>query len=226
MKELRKITKQLFKDIVKEYEDIETKSDFQDKVKHSSRVAKNAEIIGTSEGLDSDFSYIIGLLHDIGRFEQTRRELGFNDDDVLDHGNFGEEMLEARSSFLENFSEKQAYILKKAIKNHNKYNIEDNLDEETLAYCKMIRDADKVDIINYSSKKDIMQTSYNLELLEQYNKGVLADNRLTKTPQDYILKNLSFRFDINFEITNKMISAAIKSLENKFIDKEKLRKFD
>ena len=43
-------------------------------------------------------------------------------------------------------------IIKKAIENHSKLKIEENLDERTLLHSKIIRDADKID--NYRVKKD------------------------------------------------------------------------
>ena len=43
-------------------------------------------------------------------------------------------------------------IIKKAIENHSRLEIEENLDERTLLHSKIIRDADKID--NYRVKKD------------------------------------------------------------------------
>jgi len=41
---------------------------------------------------------------------------------------------------------KYYYIIEKAIANHGRYEIESNLDENTLMHCKLIRDSDKTDI--------------------------------------------------------------------------------
>ena len=39
------------------------------KIDHTYRVSDIASRIGTSVGADGDFSWFLGLLHDIGRFE-------------------------------------------------------------------------------------------------------------------------------------------------------------
>ena len=46
-------------------------------------------------------------------------------------------------------------IIYKAIKNHNKYKIEEGLSEKEKLYSKIIRDADKIDIINIFTTREL-----------------------------------------------------------------------
>ncbi len=66
------------------------------KVEHAKRVADLCERIAKSEGLrqaDVDLAWLIGLLHDIGRFEQVRRWDTFSDMRSTSHAALGAEVL-------------------------------------------------------------------------------------------------------------------------------------
>ena len=81
---------------------------------------------------------LIGLLHDIARFEQMKRYGTYKDKISIDHGDFAIEILE-KDNFIRKFIETDKYdnIIKIAIKNHNKYKIE-NLEGEELLQSKII----------------------------------------------------------------------------------------
>lgn len=66
------------------------------KVDHSVRVATLCERIAKSNGMkedDADLAWFIGLLHDIGRFEQLRRWDTFSDARSTNHAKLGAEVL-------------------------------------------------------------------------------------------------------------------------------------
>lgn len=66
------------------------------KVEHSKRVASLCEEIAKSNGMkqdDLDLAWLIGLLHDIGRFEQLRRWDTFSDARSTNHAKLGAEVL-------------------------------------------------------------------------------------------------------------------------------------
>lgn len=66
------------------------------KVEHSKRVAGLCERIAESNGLkqdDLDLAWTIGLLHDMGRFEQLRRWGTFSDARSTNHAKLGAEVL-------------------------------------------------------------------------------------------------------------------------------------
>ena len=66
------------------------------KIVHTLSVAGLSEKIAESLGLDAadvDFAWFLGLLHDIGRFEQVRRYGTFVDSQSVDHADFGADLL-------------------------------------------------------------------------------------------------------------------------------------
>lgn len=151
-----------------------------------------------------ELAKIIGLLHDIGRFEQIKK---FNMISAkatnTDHGTesciylFDNRHIR---EFIKN--DKYDSIIKKAIYNHNKLKIEDGLGSEELMYSKMIRDMDKVDIFrvlatNYVNSFNANQVTE--EVLKNFSLHESINNDLVKTDTDKIISHLSFIFDINYD---------------------------
>ena len=129
------------------------------KVEHTLRVAGNCERIGLSLRMNGDsvaFAWFLGLLHDIGRFEQVRRYGTFVDSASVDHAEFGADLL-FREKLIdkfpaENLSEEWLRVLETAVRLHNKLALPEGLDERTRRFCDLIRDADKVDIFRVVSE--------------------------------------------------------------------------
>lgn len=66
------------------------------KIEHTYRVAGLCQRIAASLGLSSrdiDLAWLLGMLHDVGRFEQLRRFGTFSDADSIDHAHFAIEIL-------------------------------------------------------------------------------------------------------------------------------------
>ena len=64
------------------------------KINHTYRVADLCERIArTVPGADTDLAWLMGMLHDIGRFEQVRRYGTFMDAKSVDHAAFGADLL-------------------------------------------------------------------------------------------------------------------------------------
>ena len=123
------------------------------KIDHTLRVAGNCEQIAASLAMDEDdvdFAWLLGLLHDIGRFEQVRRYGTFVDSVSVDHAEFGADLL-FREGLIGEFPVRSPTVdrlnlLETAIRLHNKLALPSGLDERTRVFCDLIRDADKVDI--------------------------------------------------------------------------------
>lgn len=172
---------------------------------HSLRVMNICEKLGKSLNLSSydvELAKIIGLYHDIGRFSQWEMRNSF-DDKTFDHGDYGGFL--TRESGIFKFSDysKDVDVIWKAIENHNKLLIGDNLNERELFFAKLIRDADKLDIIYSLGNSDLK----NIELcnekvsseVDNYyfsNESVPKDVR--KNYNDRIVLVFSFIYDINF----------------------------
>lgn len=123
------------------------------KIEHTFRVAELSERCAKSlemNGPDTDLAWFLGLLHDIGRFEQVRRFGTFVDSQSVDHAELSGDIL-FRDGLLERFPEEglpegwQA-AAETAVRQHNKLKLPDTLDDRTLRFAEILRDADKTDI--------------------------------------------------------------------------------
>lgn len=129
------------------------------KVEHTLRVAGNCERIAASLAMGGElvtFAWFLGLLHDIGRFEQARRYGTFIDSVSVDHAEFGADLL-FKEGLIDDFPvegvpAKWLRILETAIRLHNKLTLPGELDESARRFCDLIRDADKADIFRVVSE--------------------------------------------------------------------------
>ena len=90
------------------------------KIDHTYRVAK----------ADPKLSWLCGMLHDIGRFEQVRRYNTFVDAESVDHASLSCELLFQDgliSSFAPDLEPEAAYLLKTAIHCHSQYRLPDTI---------------------------------------------------------------------------------------------------
>ena len=122
------------------------------KAVHSHKVAEIAERIARSLGQEKlvDFAWLLGLLHDIGRFEQVKQYGTFADSQSVDHAELGADIL-FKDGLIEAFPtgtlpEGWQNTAETAIRQHNKLALSDGLDEYTRTLSNILRDADKVDI--------------------------------------------------------------------------------
>ncbi|MBQ7195863.1 MAG: HD domain-containing protein [Synergistaceae bacterium] len=118
------------------------------KIAHTYRVAEIADSIARSvAGVEADLAWLLGLLHDIGRFEQITRYGTFKDAFSVDHAELGADIL-FRDGLIKNFPvlDSKKELVETAIRLHNKLTVPNKLDNETKMYSNILRDADKVDI--------------------------------------------------------------------------------
>ncbi len=122
------------------------------KALHSYKVAEISARIAQSLDRDQlvDFAWLLGLLHDIGRFEQVRTYNTFIDSQSVDHAELGADILFRDgliSSFpTETLPEGWQKTAETAIRQHNKLALPKGLDGYTKTLSNILRDADKVDI--------------------------------------------------------------------------------
>ncbi|GEM_PF-1285188 len=158
---------------------------------------------------------ITGLFHDIGRYEQYKQYHTFRDSISVDHADLSAEII-SREKLLFDLDEKEREMVLKAVRNHNKYEIESGLDEDTLLLSKMIRDADKIDCFRVVSsepyetsyavtRKELEDSKISKEIVESILNHRMVNNKERKYPLDYILSCCAFVFDINFSISRRII---------------------
>lgn len=171
------------------------------KIDHTYRVAGLCQRIAESLGLsepDVDIAWLLGMLHDIGRFEQIRRFGTFNDVQSVDHAEFGADLL-FKEGIIRKFAEgyyeecelarsgneeaeqiiknnehhnKDTGLLEMAIRQHNKYRVKEDLTERQRMFCDILRDADKVDIFKVNA--DIpMEIIYDVTT-EELKNGIIT----------------------------------------------------
>ena len=208
---------------------------FNLKVVHTYHVVENAMMISKKLCLseeDINLAGLIGILHDIGRFDELKNLKKF-DSVGNDHAMFASKLL-FEEGLINKFIDTDEYnnVIKKAIENHNKKCIESGLTEKELLHSKIIRDADKLD--NYRVKKEekiedifpgIVNNESDLEnsLISDnvYNsiiKEECVDIKDRVYPLDYWICILGFTFDINFNETLSIINKNdyINILVNRF----------
>lgn len=205
------------KEFIKYTENYDLKAEaIERKQKHSLRVMELSTKIATELKLSQDeinLATLIGLLHDIARFEQYTQYKTYRDVDSFDHGDYGVKIL---NKDIRNYIDTDEYdkIIKCAVKNHNKYKIENDLNEKEELFCKIVRDADKLDIlyeileIFWKEDKDKPNVEYSKipdEVMEQIlNREPVrrkkGDDDLVK-----LLCTVAFVFDINFDTSLTII---------------------
>lgn len=186
---------------------------------HSYRVMAISKQIAQQLYLNEEqvkIATLIGLLHDIARFEQFTKYGTFRDRESFDHGDLGVEILR-QDNYIKEYTDNEEDIktICAAIKNHNKYKIEKGVNPLQETFCKIIRDADKIDIfyeatgIFYTKQEleEINQSVISKEIVSKiYEKKTINRNEIKeKGPLIKVLVLLAFIFDIQYKISYKII---------------------
>lgn len=187
------------------------------KYHHTFRVLEYALKIAQSLDLSSKDINIVGisaLLHDIGRFYQIENYHTYSDTKSIDHGKKGYEIL-CENDFINKYIDYDQNIVLNAVLNHNKLEIDDRLDEKTKFITKIVRDADKIDILleQVSIIKDLNPT-INKNIIDEFLKENMIKNDLVINDCDDILHNLAFIYDLNFKKSFEIVLDS-KVIENK-----------
>jgi len=225
--------KEVFKEYVKDYDSEDGKIAL--KIAHTYRtadVAKNTAISLNLDEEDVNLAELIGLLHDIGRFEQLRRYNTYSDKDSINHGEFGVKLL-FEDGLIREFIEEDKYdnIIKKAILNHNRKEIEEGLNEKELLHAKIIRDADKTDIFSFLVKdkveniyctNDISNEVITPTVLEMFLKEPhIVDYSKMESHVDSMVAYFGYIFNYNYNYGLKIIEE--KSYLEKLYNKVKFK---
>lgn len=182
------------------------------KYNHSYRVMrlqeKYAKLLNFSDD-DIELAKLIGLLHDIGRFEQLKVYNTYNDGLSVDHADYSVEQLFDKNQ-IENFTKRKDWypIIKFAIQNHNKHLIEKVDDERVLMHAKLIRDTDKIDIIYLLGVLDELKSRatdepIDLDVIESIKQHKTAKRKDNHTKNDKYAIQMAFTFDIYNDICLK-----------------------
>lgn len=178
---------------------------------HTFRVANYAKELAKSENLneqDTFIAYLCGILHDIARFKQATEYKTFSDFKSFDHGDMGYNIL-VENDYISNYiqDEESKQIILKAVKNHNKYEVETGLTDRQLFFTKLIRDSDKIDILD-KLRNEIHDNSTTIDedVMQAFKEHRLYKRDGTiRNDATQILISLCFVFDLNFKRSLEII---------------------
>ena len=210
--------------------DAEIQWNLQMKIVHTSRVQANIIEICRSLNLSPEQTNLAeasALLHDIGRFEQYLKYGTFKDTDSIDHATLGIKVI-SEQNILQEVASEEAELILTAINYHNKKDLPLDVTDEELFYCKLIRDADKLDIfdlvVNYYETRDVgNKRSLELSLpdngkvsdkvYDALYRGKIVNIADVQNLNDFKLLQIGWIFDINFAYAREKI------LEHNYIER-------
>lgn len=191
------------------------------KVKHSKNVAADILDIANTLNLDTEHCYlaeIVALLHDIGRFEQFMRHHTYSDKKSEDHAQLGVEVI-SQTGVLDEFTTYEQDLICTVVAHHNRFSLPQSNDRKLLLLLKLLRDADKIDILhvvtehyagydsNNAINMDLPDTpDFSDEIIRSIRNRTPAEIRHVKTLNDFKLLQISWVFDINFPKTYQLFN--------------------
>ena len=195
--------------------DAQVEANLRYKKEHSLRVRDHMLTLGSDVQLDMKqlfLAEVIGLFHDVGRFEQYVKYHTFKDHQSEDHAKLGLSILEREQIFSGRVGKLEKKMILTAISNHNRREIHENVKGNTLLFCKLIRDADKLDIFEqvinfYENPSETpyfavdgnhQDKRYSLEIIQGILSGKKISYTSVKTPVDIKLIRLSWLLDLTF----------------------------
>ncbi|ACV62577.1 HD domain-containing protein [Desulfofarcimen acetoxidans DSM 771] len=188
------------------------------KEEHTDRVCQNINRIGQSLNLSLEDLYLadtVALFHDLGRFKQYTVYRSFNDRRTEDHAQMGLREL-GLTGVLSVLSEEEKAIIKTAIEYHNQRDLPLSLPERCLMFARLIRDADKLDILHSfveyythptNDAYSVMETGLpdTPEYSQTFVQNLLQQQSCSYSDvancNDRKLLQLSWIYDINFKFT-------------------------
>jgi putative nucleotidyltransferase with HDIG domain len=204
-------------------------SNFTIKREHSLRVAAIAlSLAGKLEWTDDEqkIAFLVGLLHDLGRFRQLAEFDTFSDEKSVDHAEEAVKILKEQK-LLDDLLISNKELIFTAILNHNKFKIQEGLTGQEILHAKLIRDADKLDIFrvlteHYANKAGKPNHTLTWDLPKgtavspQVSKEILAGKLVSKknvaSEMDVKIMQLSWVYDLNFRPSFEFL------VKNRYLD--------
>ena len=194
------------------------------KRRHSLRVCAQMKHLALQMGLtaaDVETAQILGLLHDVGRFEQYDRFQTFVDSRSLDHAAVGAQTIQHQGLLSALEPARRDQIIG-AVRHHNKAALPGNLKGKHLFWARLIRDGDKLDIwrvllCKYCSparrKKNPTDPFRNFpveaglsdKVYDAVMAGEIVDMRDVNCLNDAKLLQMAWVFDLNFSPAFHMV---------------------
>lgn len=193
------------------------------KQEHTHKVCLNAVRIAEDLGLiepEARLSEAIALFHDVGRFPQYEQYKTFDDSISANHALLGTQVLREQN-VLGRLPKHDRDIIVRSVTLHNVFTLPEGLEEKSLLFARLIRDADKLDILRvvieyFEQDKGSRAEAVALglpDVPEEYSPAVLTclvrgemvrKDALT-TLNDFKLLQLAWLYDLNFTCSLRMV---------------------
>lgn len=194
------------------------------KVHHAYRVAELCERIASEEGFGPemrDTAWLVGMLHDVGRFIQLQNYDTFVDTDSVNHAELGARML-FDEGLIERFidrSECDPHLvdaMQAAIAMHSAWRLPSDLDDVTQGLCVILRDADKIDILRVNCEErtetiypftegELLNSGLSREVKDAFEAESTIPTPLKKLPADYALGHCAFGWELTFPSSKRIV---------------------
>ncbi len=193
------------------------------KWEHTYYVAENSERIACSLSLtnaDADLAWLLGMFHDIGRFEQIRRYHTFQDKVSVDHAQLSADLLfkdDLAETFLPDGGGEHRSLMDIAIRCHNRYRLPEGLSDREKMFAHILRDADKIDILRVNCQtprteiydlpeEEFLYSAMTDEVYEAVVNGREVDRRYSKSGIDFIMGHVAFVFGLVYPESIKIMA--------------------
>lgn len=186
------------------------------KLIHTFRVIDNAKYICHKEKLSEHMTFlaeVAALFHDIGRFNQAITFGHFSDLKSFDHAECSANIFKKNKENLTNQIKEEDFIkIEKAIRYHNKLDIPENEDEETILLSKILKDADKINILSINLKSGFIYFDGTVQTNEDITENCInsflnkqvVNSKDVNSSLDNNIKMLSWIYDLHFKTSLEM----------------------
>ena len=219
----RQLAQQAFEKYVSAYEPSNPRISL--KIDHTLRVAELCDRIAKSLQLsadDVDLAWLLGLVHDIGRFEQVRRFDSYNDAATVDHAALGVEVLFATTGqdvpLIRSFCADDSYdkLIRLAVGVHSAFRVPEGLDERSQTMCQILRDADKIDILKVNctcpvrdiygvTEQDLYESALSPACVDLFYQHSCMPRGVRQFPADVLLSHICFAWELVYDESLRIV---------------------
>ena len=176
---------------------------------HSLRVAWIMKLLASKLNMSDEdivLAYKLGLCHDLGRFYEVLLEGKFNDLE-FDHGSYSNKIL-YNDLFIQYMDIDEHLLVRKAIYNHNKKDLTNDLNKREYIFTNLLRDADKIDILGIrgNRRKLDFKSMPTDKILNSYQNNDSIDLHFVKSDTDVAIFYLSFAKDLYYRVSHDLIN--------------------
>lgn len=207
-------------------EDVDVQAHIRLKEDHTARVCNLMRELAASMNLAPEQALtaeVVALLHDIGRFSQYQKYRTFNDFRSENHACLGVRILR-QEKVLDGIPAGERDLILKAVRYHNDRTVPPDDDDEAVFFAKMIRDVDKIDILEMvTSDEDGFKMlpspefggvlTWSDDMALAILDGQVGRYEQVRSAGDQMLFRMSWLYDMNFPWTYRKVR------ERRFLEK-------